>query len=163
MDMKTEYMADKSAGGWLLTSRSQNIRFGIIQASYWCSIASLPVFAVAYVRSKGISATYIGIMLAVFMLSAVVGQFFWGAICDRFQSNKKVFILTNALLLCVSILFYLSPSPVMLLSTYAILGFIQSPTNANMDTNYEELVEGTIAYEFVDLKTVLLTTSTLQP
>lgn len=117
-----------------MINRGQKIRFGVIQATYWCSIASFSFFAIAFVRSKGISATFIGVMLAVFMLSAVIGQFFWGAICDKFQSNKRVFLLTNALMLTFTLLFYFSSSQSLLLITYAFMGFLQAPTAANLDS-----------------------------
>lgn len=117
-----------------MLSKTQKIRFSIMQATYWCSFASFMSFSIAYVRTKGISATYIGIMGAVYMLCAVAGQFFWGSICDRFQSNKAVFVLTNSLLIAVSFVFYFTYSPLFILLTYAALGFLQSPTASNLDT-----------------------------
>lgn len=117
-----------------MLSRSQKIKFSILQITYWCSIASFASFSIAYVRTKGISATYIGIMGAVFMLCAVAGQLFWGGVCDRFQKNKIVFIITNACLLTVSMAFYFTVSPGWILITYAAMGFLQSPTASNLDS-----------------------------
>ena len=54
------------------------MKFSLLQISYWCSVASLYYFAIAYVRTKGISAAYIGIMGAAFMICSAAGQFFWG-------------------------------------------------------------------------------------
>ena len=117
-----------------MLNQSQKIKFSILQITYWCSFASFASFSIAYVRTKGISPTYIGFMGAAFMLCAVIGQFFWGSICDRFQSNKVVFILTNTLLLVVSFVFYLTSSPALIFITYAAMGFLQSPTASNLDT-----------------------------
>lgn len=105
-----------------------------MQATYWASIAAFGAFAVALARSKGISVAYIGIMAAVFRLAAVLGQFFWGGLCDRLRSNRRIFMLTNALTLLFSLGFYFANEPILLLVTYALMGFTQSPTASNLDT-----------------------------
>lgn len=117
-----------------MLNRRQKIEFGILQIFYWCSFASFSSFAIALVRTKGISPSFIGIMSALYMLCAVLGQFFWGGLCDRFQSNKTVYILTNALLLLISLLFYTALSPAVILLAYAAMGFLQSPTASNLDS-----------------------------
>jgi len=109
-------------------------RFVFMQAAYWCTVAAFFSFLVVYLRQKGISAGLIGIIIASYRLSSIGGQIFWGNICDRYQSNKKVYILTNILIfICSMMLFKAAVSWQMVVSAM-LLGFCQNPTLTNMDT-----------------------------
>lgn len=112
----------------------EKAKFSLIQASFWMSIAVFTAFAVALARSKGISAVYIGVMGASYKLCAVFGQFVFGAFCDKFEANKKVFVITTCLAFLASMFFYFSDSAWTIILTYGLLGFFLVPTGSNLDT-----------------------------
>ncbi|MDO4459498.1 MAG: MFS transporter [Clostridia bacterium] len=114
--------------------KSEKIRFSALQATYWCSIAALSSFAVALATDRGVSPATIGIMAAVFKAAAVIGQFFWGAVCDKLRSNRKVFIVMNILMFAVTMGFYYFKNVWMMTVFYALMGFMNSPTSSNLDT-----------------------------
>jgi MFS family permease len=110
------------------------IRFNLIQVLYWCGFASMAAFVSAFMLSKGMSNTQLSLMLAIYMLCAFVGQFFWGSICDKLKTNKKIFILGEILVLALYYLIYKFSndfSVVMIL--YPILGFVMVPLPSNLD------------------------------
>jgi len=114
--------------------KTKRVKFSLLQITYWISFAAFTSFAMAYARSKGMSAVSIGIMGAVYKLGAVVGQFFWGGICDRRGANRAVFILTNLLTSFTALLFFYDARPGSMIAAYAMLGFFQLPTASNLDT-----------------------------
>ena len=85
-------------------------------------------------RHRGISAGMIGLVIAAFRLSAIVGQVFWGNICDRYQTNRKVFIITSTLILIFSMLLFLASANWQFYAAAILLGFCQNSTATNMDT-----------------------------
>ena len=109
-------------------------RFYLIQVSYWCTIASFFAFFVVFMRGKGTSAGTIGAIIAIYRLSSIGGQVFWGNICDKYQTNKKVFILTNVLLYLFTMVVFTAANSIQLFLGAALLGFCQNPTLTNMDT-----------------------------
>lgn len=111
----------------------RKIGFSVMQFGYWTAIASFSTFVVALARAKGMSATVIGIMVACFQISAVIGQMFWGAICDKFKSHRNVLLITCSLMVCISVFHYFSSATYFIILTYIILGFVQAPTMSNLD------------------------------
>lgn len=110
------------------------LKFSILQVSYWCSFGSFTTMAVALVMSRGMSATMIGAMLTVYTVCAFAGQFFWSRLCDATKSHKKIFILTNILTLLLYCTVYFMPDFTLLIVFYGLLGFVQAPSPANLDT-----------------------------
>lgn len=110
------------------------MRFNAIQVLYWCGFASMAVFISAFMLSKGMSKTQLSLMLAIYMLCAFAGQFFWGSLCDRLKTNKKIFILGNILVLALYYTIYtLADNFAAIMVLYPLLGFIQVPLPSNLD------------------------------
>jgi Major Facilitator Superfamily. len=73
--------------------------------------------------------------MASFLLAAFVGSFFWGMVCDRFHTNRKVSI---ACFLTAGVLMYLIyfsyDSIPMLAVLYPLIGFVSLPHATNIDS-----------------------------
>jgi MFS family permease len=66
-------------------------------------------FYIIYAREAlGLPATVIGIYLAVRALSAALSNIYWGRVSDR-QGNKRLMLLTGALLVCAPALVLVGP------------------------------------------------------
>lgn len=111
------------------------IGFSLLEISYWCYHASFIGFLMSYLLSKGISNTMVSIFMASFLLAAFVGSFFWGMVCDRFHTNRKVSI---ACFLTAGVLMYLIyfsyDSIPMLAVLYPLIGFVSLPHATNIDS-----------------------------
>ncbi len=111
------------------------LKFSLLQITFYCSVGSFSFFAVTYFKQvRGLSSSYIAIMLGVFTLSAFLGQFFWSFLCDKWKTNKKIYIISNLLMLIICVIvFYTSNVPYLFIA-YGALGFVQSSIPANLDT-----------------------------
>lgn len=112
----------------------KKIKFSILQVTFWCGYGAFSGFMVAYMQSKGMSVTLIGVMLTVNTFSAFLGQFFWGMLCDKLKTNKKIYIVASILTFMVELLIFASDSWMLIIITFGILGFVQQPLAANLDT-----------------------------
>ena len=111
------------------------IKFNVLQVSYWWSFAAMPAYISAYLLSKGLSYTQLSLLLSAYMLLSFLGQFFWGSVCDSLQTNKKVFILGNFLVLGFNLtIFFLADQLPAIAVLYPLLGFTIAPLPSNLDT-----------------------------
>ncbi len=113
---------------------NNKIKFSILEVSYWCSIGAFASLMVAFIQSKGLSATYIGIMLMVNTFCGFLGQFFFGMLCDKLKTHKKIFIVANAVVYVIQLLIFTVKSPVLIILVFGLMGFVQQPLAANMET-----------------------------
>jgi MFS transporter, PPP family, 3-phenylpropionic acid transporter len=119
----------------LINERAILIKFNVLQVSYWWSFAAMPAYIGAYLLSKGLSYTQLSLLLSAYMLLSFLGQFFWGSVCDSLQTNKKVFILGNFLVLWLNFaIFYLADHLPAIAVLYPLLGFTMAPLPSNLDT-----------------------------
>lgn len=116
-------------------SKKIYIRLTILLISYWAFFASFLGFITTYLLAQGISNTFLSILVALYMLSSFLGSFFWGDLCDKFQTNKKVILFC---LLCgaisISIVFFMVKNPIVLVIFYSIMGFVVQPLSTNIDS-----------------------------
>ncbi len=110
------------------------VKFYCLEVTYWLSFGSFTAYAGAFVLSKGMSSSMLSVMLAGYMFCAFLGQFFWGSLCDRLNTNKKIFRIGNLLLLLLYLCIYFSSNLTMTILLYAMLGFVQPPLASNLDT-----------------------------
>ncbi len=111
------------------------IRFNMLQVFYWCGLASMGSFVSAFMLSKGMSNTRLSIMLSLYMLCAFIGQFFWGGLCDKLRTNKKIFILCEFWVLALYYLIYIFSDNFILVNIfYPILGFVVVPVAVILDS-----------------------------
>ncbi|MGH4050131.1 MAG: MFS transporter [Clostridium sp.] len=110
------------------------IKFSLLQITYWCNVGAFSAFIVSYMQSKGMTATLIGVMLMISTCGAFGGQLFWGRMSDKLKSNKKIFIIANILILIMHVVVFYMPNWTLIIITFGILGFIEIPVAANLDT-----------------------------
>ncbi len=111
------------------------IGFSLLEISYWCFHASFIGFLMSYLLTKGISNTMISIFLASYLLTSLLGSVFWGSVCDRFQTNRKVsiacFLIAGFVMYAI---FFSEGNGVLLALLYPILGFVALPHAVNIDS-----------------------------
>lgn len=115
-------------------SKRKFILFSALEITYWGFHASFVGYASAYLISRGVSSTVMSLLISGFMLCAFAGSMVFGRICDRLQSNKRVFIpcmmasyaLMFAIYACADCL------PVLCVC-YPLLGLCFQPQGANAD------------------------------
>ncbi len=111
------------------------VGFSLLEISYWCFHASFIGFLMSYLLTKGITNTMMSIFLASYLLTALLGSFIWGMVCDRFQTNRKVSIacfLTAGFVMYA--IFFSEGNIAMLAVLYPILGFVALPHAVNIDS-----------------------------
>ncbi len=109
-------------------------RFNWMEVGYWCAYGAFTTFAVSYVLEKGMGSELIGFMASAYTLCAFLGQLFWGSLCDRIHSHKKLFVPGCLLLMAAFCLFYAFPMGVSGILLYGLVGFIQQPIGSVLDT-----------------------------
>lgn len=111
------------------------IGFSLLEISYWCFHASFIGFLMSYLLTKNITNTMMSIFLASYLLTALLGSFIWGIVCDRFQTNRKVsiacFLIAGIVMYAI---FFSEGNIVMLAVLYPILGFVALPHAVNIDS-----------------------------
>lgn len=108
--------------------------FSALEITYWGFHASFIGYASSYLLSRGVSNTMMSMLIAGFLLCAFVGSMFFGRLCDRHQTNKRVFLpcmlASYAMILAI---FFLADHAPVLIVCYPLLGFFFQPQGANAD------------------------------
>lgn len=109
--------------------------FILLEMLYWMTCGTFNTYMVSFLTAeRGVSASMAGLLLALMMASACAGQFVIGAICDKHQNNRRVFIGGMALIILLQLGIYFSPSLGMLAVFYMALGFVQQALASVLDT-----------------------------
>ncbi len=115
--------------------RKRNLQFHILQALFWCGYCTLSTYATAWFLSIGLSSTAISLMTAVSMIVSFAGQLFWGGVCDKKSSNKRVFI--GCFILTVGLTCVISESLLhrnrIGFFLYPVMAFFSSSLATNLD------------------------------
>jgi len=134
LKIQREEYTDLEENNYVFWRVRPSLLFKLIQMCFWCSWAALGSYATAFFRTSDVSATTIGVALALNTAAAIIGQFFWGYVCDKLKVNKKVFIVVNLLAALMYFAIFHSTSIPAIVSLFAFLGFIQLPMATIMDT-----------------------------
>lgn len=110
------------------------IQFGLLQITYWCSYGSFTCFMAAYMQSEGMPVSGISVMVVCNTMTAFFGQFFFGRLCDRMKSHRKVYLVSGIAVIVLELLIFQTDNRILIIVVYAALGFIQQPMIANLDT-----------------------------
>ncbi|RCX16536.1 MFS1 family protein [Anaerobacterium chartisolvens] len=110
------------------------LKFSILQFTFWSTWCSFFSFAGMYFIHSGYSYSFVGAAMSVAICCGIAGQVFWGFLCDKLQSIKKVFILANILLLAAILALADPRSPYSVLIFIGFLGFCQTPQPAVLDS-----------------------------
>jgi len=115
-------------------SKRHFIGFSALEITYWGFHASFLAYASAYLIGRGVSKTAMSMLLAGFLLCAFAGSIIFGRLCDRYQTNKRVFIpcMLAAYALMLTIYTFGNCLPVLAVC-YPLMGFFFQPQGANAD------------------------------
>lgn len=115
-------------------NKKLTLKFSILQFSLWTTWCSFFSFAGMYFLDKGYDYSFVGVAISFAIISGIAGQAFWGFLCDKMQSIRKIYILAN-ILMFFSILTLVRPvSSLHIMISMACLGFCQFPLPAVLDT-----------------------------
>jgi len=108
--------------------------FSALEITYWGFHASFIGYASSYLLGRGVSNTMMSLLIAGFLLCAFAGSMIFGRLCDRYQTNKRVFLpcMLAAYAMMLVIYFYADHAPVLMMC-YPLLGFFFQPQGANAD------------------------------
>ena len=109
-------------------------RFCILQGAYWSFQAAVPGFLSAYILSRGMQASVLGLLLAAGLLAAFLGALFWGRWIDRHQASRRFFLVANVSALVLGLVCYaFAGNPAVLFVVYPIFGFMNGPIATALD------------------------------
>ncbi|MBQ6858271.1 MAG: MFS transporter [Clostridia bacterium] len=116
-------------------SKKRCVLFAALEMSYWCFHASFIGYAAAYLLAQGVSNTAVSLLLAGYMLLGFIGSLAAGNACDRFRTNKKVFMLCMLMAYGLMFALYFRGAEVAVAALcYPLLGFFFLPQGANIDS-----------------------------
>lgn len=109
--------------------------FGVLDALFWAFIACFAGFMSTYMLDNGMSNSFLSIMIAGYMGCSFIGAFFWGSQCDKYQTNRNVFLFAFVSCVIVAIAcFYVAKVQLMFAAVlYALFGFLAIPLGSNLD------------------------------
>ncbi len=112
------------------------LSFAALDSIYWAFYAAFVGFTSTYLLACGMSNSVLSIMLACFMGCSFIGSFFWGSVCDKVKTNKKVFIPEFIAANVIAFIIYYMADKNMWISTvlYPVFGFLSAPLGSNLDT-----------------------------
>ena len=111
------------------------LRYGMMDGLFYAWCASFTGFITSYFLACGLSASKLSTMLAVYMITCFAGALFWGGVCDKLKTNRKVFIASfTAVILIAGIITVITPHNVNLaIVLYPVMGFMLSSLGSNLD------------------------------
>ena len=111
------------------------LKYGLMDGLFYAWCAVFTGFITSYFLACGLTASALSRMLAVYMITCFAGALFWGRICDRLKTNRKVFIGSFlAVVLIAAVITWLAPVNISLaIMLYPVMGFMLSSLGSNLD------------------------------
>lgn len=110
------------------------VGFAVLEIAYWCFHAAFGGFISAYLLENGMSSAALSLISSAYLISSFAGSFVFGGLCDRLQTNRKVFLA--GVVLCAALacaIFYGAGSALAMALVYPLFGFVSQPMGSNMD------------------------------
>ena len=126
-------------------SKKEAILFACCDSLYWGCVACFLGFAGCFFLDCGMESSVLSLVIAAYQLLALGGGFFWGGLCDRLETNRKIFIPVFAgYLVCMSLTYYFGTRNLPLACVmYFAAGFLI----ASMGTNLDVWILRTVHYD----------------
>lgn len=122
-----------SAVRGFITEKRTVSRFAILEGIYWAIMGSFGCFLVAWTLDRGFVQSFIGVLLAIYLVSGFAGQFFMSSLCDRLRTNKKIFILGVFAAGISQLCMYFAEEPFLFAFFYGCYGFFLGPMGSILD------------------------------
>lgn len=112
------------------------LKYGIMDGLFYAWCASYTGFITSYFLACGLSAASLSSMLAVYMATCFAGALFWGRICDKRKTNRKVFLTSFAAVIVIAgVITAIAPLNIRLaIILYPLMGFMLSSLGSNLDS-----------------------------
>lgn len=112
------------------------VLFSILDGLYWAYFACFGGYIATYLLSCGMSNSLLSILMAVYMGCAFAGAFFWGGLCDKKRTNKKIFIPEYAMSFTLAFIsWFMAPRNILVSAAfYLAFGFVSAPLGSNLDS-----------------------------
>ena len=91
-------------------------------------------FLPLYLKYKGLNGTEIGWVLAIGPFASIISQPFWGYLSDKYQTVKKVLLMSIVGMLIASVIFFQMNQLITILIIGALFYFFSSPVGALSDS-----------------------------
>ena len=116
-------------------SKNEAILFACCDSLYWGCVACFLGFAGCFFLDCGMASSVLSLVIAAYQLLALGGGFFWGGLCDRLETNRKIFIPVFAgYLICMSLTYYYGTRNLPLACVlYFAAGFLIASMGTNLD------------------------------
>lgn len=107
--------------------------FAALELIYWGIMGSFGAYFVAWMLHIGYAQSFVSILLILYLLSGMTGQFVLSGLCDRLRTNKRVFLFGVTAAAAAQLGMYFSKSTWMLVACYACYGFFLGPMGSVLD------------------------------
>lgn len=114
-------------------SKIDIIKFSILEFFFWSTFCIFNAFIIYYLKTKGMSMSYIGLALSASTVASVLGQYVLGYVCDLLRTAKKVFIYSLVILLALVMPFMFFKSHLIILISFTVIGFMFPTLPAILD------------------------------
>lgn len=111
------------------------IGFSLLDGLYWGFYAVFVGYIATYLLDCGMPNSILSILLAVFMVCSFAGSFYFGGQCDKYHTNKKVFIPEFAATVITAIIIYFGAGWSLWIPgiLFPVFGFLTAPLGSNLD------------------------------
>lgn len=114
--------------------KKKTLQFSALQWLLWSTWCTYGPFNVLYLNAQGYSNTTIGWAVSVMTFMGIIGQYFWGYICDRTRTVKMVFIICMIGLAAVVVPYRFYSTPLAITVAMGIIGFMWNPASSIIDS-----------------------------
>ena len=117
------------------TTKRTAAAFAALDALYWAGNASGMGFLTAYFLKCGLGSGILSLVIAIFQALSLAGGVFWGNLCDRRGTNRRIFLPVFPACQGILLLIYYFASRNMTLACllYFAAGFLISSMGTNLD------------------------------
>lgn|GEM_PF-517550 len=99
-------------------------QFSALQWTLWSAYCTFGGFIAFYLTENGYSNTGIGLAFSALTFTGVLGQLFWGYICDWKRTTKWVFIICTLAMILVVLPFPLFDTLPLVIMGFGLFGFV---------------------------------------
>lgn len=111
-----------------------NRKFMAVHFFFWTISASFSAYITAFALERGIHPGQASVMIAFFLLVSFIGQILWGYVCDRIQSDKKVFLFCGITVAFLYVIVYAVPDNGIFCILYVMTGLFLFPMGSILDS-----------------------------
>ena len=109
------------------------VSFTALELIYWGIMGSFGAYFVAWMLHIGYAQSFVSMLLILYLISGMIGQFVLSSLCDRLRTNKRVFLFGVTAAAAAQLGMYFSQSTWVLVACYVCYGFFLGPMGSVLD------------------------------